>query len=100
MDRSDLGAHFGQRLVAVLAECPLKSQADYSRRVCVDSQQVDEGVSQSHLGAAVGISQSQMSKYLRGERVLDVDQLDALCFALHLDITEVVRDAANKAQRL
>ncbi len=58
------------------------------------------GVSQRHLGAAVGISQSQMSKYLRGERVLDVDQLDALCFALHLDITTVVRDAADKAQRL
>ncbi len=51
------------------------------------------------LGVAVGISQSQLSKYLRGIRVLDVDQLDDLCFALHLDITEVMREAAIVARR-
>ncbi|WP_255572549.1 hypothetical protein [Cryobacterium sp. TMT2-10] len=36
-----------------------------------------------------------MSKYLRGERVLNVDQLDAPCFALHLDIAAVVREAGE-----
>ncbi|WP_148666430.1 helix-turn-helix domain-containing protein [Cryobacterium aureum] len=56
-------------------------------------------VSQEMLGVAVGISQSQLSKYLRGIRVLDVDQLDDLCFALHLDITEVMREAAIVARR-
>ncbi|TFC92024.1 MULTISPECIES: helix-turn-helix transcriptional regulator [Cryobacterium] len=56
-------------------------------------------VSQKALGAAVGISQSQMSKHLRGERVLDVDQLDALCDALNLQIVDVVRSAQAAARR-
>jgi transcriptional regulator with XRE-family HTH domain len=55
------------------------------------------GISQKKLGAAVGISQSQMSKHLRGERVLDVDQLDAICFALGLSITAVVSEAVDVA---
>ncbi|MGY4859490.1 helix-turn-helix domain-containing protein [Cryobacterium sp. AP23] len=55
------------------------------------------GVSQKKLGEAVGISQSQMSKHLRGERVLDVDQLDAICLALGLSITAVVSEAVDVA---
>ena len=58
----------------------------------------DTGASQRELGATVGISQSQISKYLRGERVLDVDQLDAICFALGLNIVTVV-SAAEQAGR-
>lgn len=54
-------------------------------------------VSQKQLGAVVGISQSQMSKLLRGERVLNVDQLEDLCFALGLDIGDVVHAAARFA---
>ena len=54
-------------------------------------------VTQETLGAAVGVSQSQMSKYLRGERVLDIDQLDAFCFALGLNIVDVVREAVRSA---
>ncbi len=46
----------------------------------------------------MGISQSQISKYLRAERVLDIDQLDALCFALGLNIVTVVREAEHAAR--
>jgi transcriptional regulator with XRE-family HTH domain len=49
------------------------------------------GTTQTALAAMSGISQSQVSKYLRAERVLDIDRLDALCTALGLDIVEVVR---------
>ena len=54
-------------------------------------------VTQEALGAAVGVSQSQVSKFLRGERVLNVDQLDTFCFALGLNIVHVVREAARSA---
>ncbi|WP_120338147.1 helix-turn-helix domain-containing protein [Cryobacterium soli] len=58
----------------------------------------EAGASQRRLGATVGISQSQISKYLRAERVLDIDQLDALCFALGLNIVTVVREAEHAAR--
>lgn len=51
------------------------------------------GMKQAELGARAGISQSQVSKYLRGERVLTVDELDALCSTLGLKIATVIRVA-------
>jgi len=58
-----------------------------------------EFVSQSQLSAVVGISQSQLSKLLRGDRMLYVEQLYALCTALHLDIGAVFRQAQATALR-
>ena len=50
-------------------------------------------LTQVDVAANSGISQSQLSKVLRGTRVLDVDQLDALCQTLGLEIADVVADA-------
>ena len=50
------------------------------------------GGHQETLGELAGISQSQLSKYLRGERVMTVEELEALCRALDLDLVEVVRE--------
>ena len=55
------------------------------------------GVTQIELAAATGISQSQLSKLLRGVRVFDVDQLDAVCQALGLEMGEVVAQAYDEA---
>ena len=52
-----------------------------------------QDASQPTLGAKVGISQPMMSFHLRGERVLDVDPLDAICTALGLTIVDVVMAA-------
>jgi DNA-binding Xre family transcriptional regulator len=57
-----------------------------------------QGRSQTWLAAEVGISQSQMSKHLRGERTLNLDQLDAICHALGLHLHDVVQ-AADLARR-
>jgi transcriptional regulator with XRE-family HTH domain len=57
---------------------------------------VESGRTQGDVGAAAGISQSQVSKLLRGVRVPDVDELEALCDALDLDVVEVVREAVQK----
>jgi transcriptional regulator with XRE-family HTH domain len=51
-------------------------------------------LSQEAFGALVGISQSQLSKHLRGEVDLTVTQLDTICRELGLSIVEVV-DAAD-----
>jgi transcriptional regulator with XRE-family HTH domain len=57
----------------------------------------ESGLSQRALGEATGISQSQMSKYLRGERSMLLDDLDEVCFALGLSIVDVVERAARAA---
>jgi transcriptional regulator with XRE-family HTH domain len=51
------------------------------------------GLSQAQVGEAIGQSQSQTSKYLRGEVVLDVEELNALCDFLGLDILTVLANA-------
>lgn len=56
-----------------------------------------QGWTQSALAPVVGISQSQLSKYLRGERTMSIDELDAMCLALHLPIVKVV-SRANRAR--
>ena len=53
------------------------------------------GRSQDELARAVDISQSQLSKMLRAERHIDLDQLDRLCHALHLDLARVVHEASR-----
>jgi transcriptional regulator with XRE-family HTH domain len=45
-----------------------------------------------------GVSQSQVSKYLRGVRKPDIDTLDDLCRALGLEVEAVVA-AAVAARR-
>ena len=59
----------------------------------LDRERDEQGVTQTALAAMSGISQSQVSKYLRAERVLNVDRLDALCAALGLNIVAVVSEA-------
>ena len=55
-------------------------------------------VSDTTLAGLVGISQSQMSIYLRGERSLTLDILDRICSALGLSIVAVVEEA-NRARK-
>ncbi|WP_166785548.1 helix-turn-helix domain-containing protein [Cryobacterium cryoconiti] len=50
-------------------------------------------VTQTALGDAAGVSQSQMSKLLRGDRTLNLDQLEAVCFMLGLSPGEVITAA-------
>jgi transcriptional regulator with XRE-family HTH domain len=51
-------------------------------------------LTQAALGQLIGgVSQSQVSKYLLAKRPVNVDELDAICAALGLDIVAVVRAA-------
>ncbi|PPF39937.1 helix-turn-helix transcriptional regulator [Pseudoclavibacter sp. AY1H1] len=50
-------------------------------------------VTQSELAAATGVSQSQLSKMLRGKRPMDIDVMDALAVALGTTVSEIVIEA-------
>lgn len=62
----------------------------------LERARVELDLTQGQVGAASGVSQSQVSKYLRGVRVPDVDVLDDLCAALDLDVAQVVAAAARR----
>ncbi|POH63602.1 MULTISPECIES: helix-turn-helix domain-containing protein [Cryobacterium] len=55
------------------------------------------GGTQKALGERAGISQSQLSKYLRGERSMNIEELESLCVALGLVLVDVVREGVRKA---
>lgn len=50
-------------------------------------------ISQTALARRIGVSQSQMSDYLRGERPMTLEEIDAICDALGLDILVVIEEA-------
>lgn len=53
-------------------------------------------VSQATLAAEVDISQTQMGRYLRGERVPNIEELKSICDVLNLDFLADVLGPASK----
>lgn len=47
------------------------------------------------LAAATGISQSQISKQLRGNRAIDLDELQVICKALNVPMETVISIASE-----
>ncbi|TFB96566.1 MULTISPECIES: helix-turn-helix domain-containing protein [unclassified Cryobacterium] len=52
---------------------------------------------QGQLAAATGISTTQLSGILNGQKQIDIEQFDKLVWALGLDFVEVLRDADSHA---
>lgn len=48
-----------------------------------------QGMSQAELGQAVGLTQGQISKRLRGEVAFDVNELAAVAGALHVRVEQL-----------
>lgn len=55
----------------------------------------DALVSQTEIATRSGVSQSQISKLLRAERRMTLDQLEAICSALRLSVIAVIAEASN-----
>lgn len=53
----------------------------------------DLGISQAQVALAAEMSASQLSRALSGQKVFTLDQLDAVCAALDLDLVRIVADA-------
>lgn len=51
------------------------------------------GLTQAMMSEATDISQSQLSKLLRGERTMDLDQMFSICAALGLNPVSVLAEA-------
>jgi transcriptional regulator with XRE-family HTH domain len=65
-----------------------------SRRACerIRAEMQRLTLNQADLAGIIGWTQSKVSKVLNGETVLTVDDLEALCFGVHVRISEAVRD--------
>jgi len=48
---------------------------------------------QDHLAEAVGLSQSQMSGILKAKKLVDIEELDRICWAIGLKYRDVIAEA-------
>lgn len=55
-----------------------------------------ENLSHQQIADAVGISRPQVSKIIAGDKAIDMELLDELCWALGLKFRDVVVDADTK----
>jgi transcriptional regulator with XRE-family HTH domain len=55
-----------------------------------------KGLTQAEVGAVMGQSQSQVSKYLRGEVPLDLEEFAILCRLVELRAGAVIADAQSR----
>lgn len=51
-------------------------------------------VTQAEMAGAVGVDQSQLSKMIRGQRQITIDQLERMCHMVDLELPKVVADAS------
>lgn len=56
----------------------------------------EDGHSQASVAAQVGMSQSQLSKCLRGERIFDVEQLNAIAELFGTTPAQILREAGRE----
>ena len=69
----------------------------------LNDARLNHNVSQLQLQESTGISQSQLSKQLRGIRAINLDELEAICATLSISVKEVLilaeakLDATRKA---
>lgn len=73
---------------------PAPTQLTRAIAQALSTKLAQTGLSQRHFAPIVGISDSQLSKHLRGEVTLTIDLLDLICHELGLSLVEVV-DAAE-----
>lgn len=62
----------------------------------LNDERLHKGVTQAELAESTGISQSQISKQLRGTRDINIDELDAIVTALNVSLVELIRTAEQE----
>ncbi|HET7525594.1 MAG TPA: helix-turn-helix transcriptional regulator [Burkholderiaceae bacterium] len=82
-----------------IARCPPSSQRAAMLRMLVQLRE-DAGVKQTELAERLGITQSEVSKFERGERALDVLRLRAWLGALGIGLTAFADALDQELDRL
>lgn len=62
----------------------------------LNEKRLQKSVTQAELAEATGISQSQISKQLRGTRDINIDELGAMATALDMSLVELIRQAQRE----
>lgn len=62
----------------------------------LNDERLQKGVTQAELAESTGISQSQISKQLRGTRDINIDELSAIADALDISLVELIRKAEQE----
>lgn len=62
----------------------------------LNARRAHQGLTQSQLEEATGISQSQLSKQLRGLRAINMDELAQLCEALDVSMESIIELAMQE----
>lgn len=57
-------------------------------------------VTQAEMAEAIGVSQSQLSKILRGERTIDLESFEAFCESIGEYAVDLVKDGEVIAERI
>jgi transcriptional regulator with XRE-family HTH domain len=71
---------------------PLTDNIAARLRVAVEAK----GLTQAEVGVVIGQSQSQVSKYLRGEVPLDLEEFAILCQLVGLNAAAVIAEAQSR----
>lgn len=62
----------------------------------LNDERLQKGVTQAELSESTGISQSQISKQMRGTRDINIDELSAIADALDISLVELIRKAEQE----
>lgn len=64
----------------------------------LSARRAHQRITQMQLADLTGISQSQLSKQLRGLRSIDIDEFERICNALSVPMEEILKLAAKEIQ--
>lgn len=62
----------------------------------LNEQRLQKGITQTELSDATGISQSQISKQMRGTRDINIDELGAIADALGIHLVSLIQQAERE----
>ena len=62
----------------------------------LNDERLRKGITQAELSESTGISQSQISKQMRGTRDINIDELSAIADALDISLVELIRKAEQE----
>ena len=85
-------------IIAGMSPRPKDTMSNFGKVIArlLNDERLQKGVTQAELAESTGISQSQISKQLRGTRDINIDELSAIADALDISLIELIRKAEQE----